>query len=279
MKEIKKLVNIFLPFLVLLFDFPFYDEIIRHPFLRVSFGVVIVYTAIIFLTNIVLLFFCRHKSNYSLRVMWYICIVVCIVCDFAGLFVHFQESTVRISCYDSAYAISEFSNGDLYKIAEEEYRISVTITNNSSRSLQVKAKDVVSLELLEFTPYSQLDIINNYSWANGGDGLQNPLEFIYYMDTDSTLQNCESISDNFASVTNDAFYVIPPNDIKELLICVKLKEEGYYKLRVSINTYDNGKKYTDKVFNLECICKAGPFEKNIADYPDLFDRVIRNKFR
>lgn len=279
MKEFKKLVNIFLPVLVLIFEYPFYDEIMRHPFLHVFFNIVIVYTAFILLTNIILLFFSRHKSNHSLSVMLNICIVACVVCGIAGFLVGLQENTVRISCYDSAYAISEFSNGDLYKIAEEEYCISVTITNNSSRSLQIKARDVVSLELLEFTPYNQLDIKNNYSWANGGDGLQNPLEFIYYMDTDSTLQNCENVLYNFETVTNDAFYVMHPNDIKELLLCISLKEEGYYKLRVSINTYDNGKKYTDKVFNLECICKTGPFEKNIADYPDLFDRVIRNKFR
>lgn len=280
MKEIEKYISIILPLLGLFIGYPFYDEIIQHPFLRLFLYVIILYSAVIETINIIQLSFLgQGKSHYSLRVLRYIYIFACIGCFFVGFIVHLQESTVIITCRSFLEGVSEFSNGDLYELTEETCSISTTITNSSSRSIQIRVQDVVSLELLEFVPYDQLDIKDNYTCSIGADGLQTPIEFVYYIDTDSTIQNCESIFYNLEYVAHDAYYILHPNDIKELSVNMHLREEGYYKFRVSINYYEKGKKYTDILSEHECICKAGPFKKDLVHYQDLFERVMRGKLR
>lgn len=280
MEKLEKYSSSFCAIMSIIFGYQFYDDIAQHLLLRVSFCAVLVFSAIVLLINAIqTIFFKKSKSRYLLRGMRYLCILAFVVCLSVGIIVHNIESTVKVSCYGTINGYSEFNNGDLYELVEEHYTISATIWNNSSKSIQIKPKDVVSLELIEFKPYQQLDIKNNYSISIGADGLINPIVFVYNVDTDSVLQKYENISYGLKSIlNNDSFLVVEPNDISELMVHVYMKEEGSYKYRVKVNYHMNGEKYSKTISEITCICKAGPYkeltEADDSDYNRIMDEIF-----
>ena len=162
----------------------------------------------------------------------------------------------------SSYGDVTLLEGDIYNRIEHEYIFSATISNNSQRSIELKVMDAVSLELLEYIPYDQLYVqTENYGFAGKGDSvIQHPLLYTYDMDIGATLQKAKSVyEDNTFNESNEitdnqSYYVMQPNDIKEIYIYVNLKKKGYYRFKIGINYYVKGEKNSYTFPECECIC-------------------------
>ena len=144
------------------------------------------------------------------------------------------------------------SNGEWYYRISSEYGFMATISNNSQRSIEVKVKDAVSLELIEFIPYDLLDINNE---SMGGDIGLYPIVFDFDMDTSTDFQKMVSVTENGEAVSEDVYYIVEPNEIRNLSMRVSFQDEGLYRFRFSINYYKNGAKYSYQFPESSCIFK------------------------
>ena len=142
------------------------------------------------------------------------------------------------------------SNGQWFYRIYSDYGYTATISNYSQRSIEINVKDAVTLELLEYIPYDQLEIESD---SMGGDIGFYPIVFNFDMDTTSDIQKVASVTENDEPVADDFYYIIEPNEIRKLSMKISFKEAGLYRFRFSINYYKKGVKYTHDFPEDACI--------------------------
>ena len=156
-----------------------------------------------------------------------------------------------INSSDGFFIKKDGSLNSFYRITSV-YTYIATISNYSQRSIEINVKDAVTLELLEFIPYDQLDL---EVVPEGADIGFFPIIFHFGMDTNKRIQKVLRVTENDVDVDRNVYYTVEPNEIRKLSMEVSFQEEGLYRFQFSVNYYKKGVKYTYTFPECTCVFK------------------------
>ena len=162
--------------------------------------------------------------------------------------------------YDTE-AFIKMTNEDVYpRISmnsfdyDNDTYFSIDLYNYSDNIIVFKDKDAVEIELLEFTPFEELEI----DFISNGEGeigfLEEPIELVAEITPVKKTYPALFIENNIKRKPNGAMLKIAEDDTKTLKIHIHPQQEGLYRFRIKLNYSMKGKpesKYT-KEFTLFC---------------------------
>ncbi len=263
----------------------YYDTISEHILLKACLVLSGILLLVVFFADLISFFVSNKESDFKKNTrslisrMRYLGLFLLVVCLFFGIIIYISDNKVVMSSdiysrlkdgseHDSTETPIIFgeesilkrgniklSDESSYKLAYNYLLINTSISNNSQRTITIKFRDAVTLDLIEFIPYDQLDVKSlDFNDIGAGDYYY-PISFVFSANTGNVKQELEKVYDDKNGLRNtplntNGSYEIDPNETREINIEMTLHDEGYYRFRYSISYYEKGEKKT-KVFK-EC---------------------------
>ena len=134
---------------------------------------------------------------------------------------------------------------------------SFDIQNNSEKTLYFNDNEAVEVDLIEFIPYDELNIVSS---SGGADGWNDPTEFELNMSTDLGIQYARPMVDGKQKKANEGFLSIESNKMDRFMLRIYPEEKGYYRFIISINYIYNNEKFSYQTEEFRIVCEKGSNE-------------------
>lgn len=131
------------------------------------------------------------------------------------------------------------------------YGYSIEIINSTQRPIEFRCEDAVSVDLLEFIAYKDLEFEEPLIFS-GGDDVYYPKAFSLQLSGDLGLHKAMMNADE--KIHKDGYFTVAKDDIDKFSITTFLQDEGYYRFCYVVTYYKNGEKHTMKSPECECVC-------------------------
>ena len=178
-----------------------------------------------------------------------------------GLYKNYRDynPNIKINETITSWLTCELDNGErcvLFDTAATDLVPYYTfdIQNNSEKPLNFNDSDTVSVDLLEFIPYDELNI----AWSSGGaDGWINPTEFELNLTTQIGKQFAVPFENGNPKVINGGYISIDANQMDRFMLKIFPEEKGYYRFTITLNYIYNNKKHSHTTNEYRIVCEKG----------------------
>lgn len=179
----------------------------------------------------------------------------------SGIYSKYRSNnpSVEIKYTEESWLSCELDNGErcvLFSTEDVDMVPYYTfdIQNNSEKSLYFNDGDSVSVNLLEFIPYDELNIVQS---SGGADGWNNPTEFELNMSTQIGQQIAKPFEDGSPKTLNGGYISIDANQMDRFMLKIFPEEKGYYRFTITINYQYNNKTFTEESEVYRTVCEKG----------------------
>ena len=178
-----------------------------------------------------------------------------------GGFLNYKERNPNINISDEVemFMTCDLENGETcyyFDVLDESLIpfFTIDIQNNSEKAIYFDDSDAMSIELKEYIPFDDLNIVDTFG---GGDGWNEPMDFEINLSDELGEQYAIPIVNGEPKAINDSFISVDKNTMNRFRLKILPRVKGYYRCAINLNYTYNNKKYSWQTKDYGLVCYRG----------------------